>query len=1376
MVLLAGMLMGQSIPRSYAAVSCDQAQFVSDITVPDGASFIPGASFTKTWRFTNAGTCTWTTAYKVVFAGEDAMGSTTSVNLPVNVAPGKTVDVSINLTAPSTAGHYKSLWKFSNASGAQFGIGDSGTDPFWVDINVVSTSAVIYDFVANAIYAKWKSGAGPLPYPGTSGDYRGYAYQVNQPHLEDDSFDTQPGLLTVPQSKFNGYIQATYPEFQVQQGDKLQTLVNCEFGATGCYVTFRIDYLLPNGVQKTLWSWKEAYDKRFYRADIDLSSLAGQKVRFAFLLLATGSATNDRAIWGSPRIVRAGTTQPPAPPSTLTPLPALTPTQTPLVPPPPTVQSYGCDRASFVTDVTIPDGTTFTPGAGFSKTWRLKNSGSCTWTKDYKLTFYSGEQMSAPTAINIPWNVYNNQTIDLTVNMAAPNSPGEYRGYWILTNASGTFFGIGPEANKAFWVDINVSGDAPQEVYNLWTNACSAQWKSGAGPLPCPGTEGDRKGFIIADGFSHLEDGTMGPLPSLLMSPENKFNGYIQGYYPALTIQPGDHFRSTVGCEYGYSCYVTFRLDYMTPNGGIFNFWQWKESNDKKNATVDVDLTPLAGKSVRLILTILATGTASGDRVRWGGPVVVRTSGGTTPPTSLPPTPIPPTVPVPTLSPPIYAPNIRSLHMLDPQNGWALSDQYVLRTLDGGTTWYNVLFESLPVGGYFASPSKAWVISNYADLSAGSLYRTTNGGLSWSRYDVPFNGGYIQFVDDNTGYVLQITGAAMNKQSVILYKTTDGGATWTKNYNNDPTVPGSSNTLPLSGHKNGMTFTNATTGWIGGDSPLSGSVYLYKTTDSGVTWTKQSVPIPAGYEDAAVVSTAPKFFGTNDGILPVWMSAGIDMRDLFLYVTHNGGNTWTPSPAFARNADFIDIISMSNTIGWDRANVFHGTANSGNSWTTVTPNVTFEDEFRQLDFVSPTIGWVRTQLADGHTGLYKTTDGGSTWILLYGHTNPNPTPTQGPDPATFTQSVVDTLNAKNFNALPASMDQFFVFAYWQSQGTVYPSDEAIEQLRLNHIGPTPLTSDPNKDLIALLGGQNPYAIVGLDPAKSYALFVSGWGLDGKGEAILYTTQRADGSLYWHSVLVAPTKFNLVVTPTPTPAMLIGPYAVVNVAPNDVLNIRSGPGVSYSVIGSYPPGATDVMRTGASTSADGAVWVEVRKNDGLTGWVNSYYLTEYVTHDAFCADNRILPLIEQVKQSMNQSNGNLLSPIVSPAHGVNMHLWAYGPAVNFTQAEAVNIYTDSTIYDWGGGPSGIPDTGTFNTVVKPKYLEVFNAPNQERYCDDLAKVYPLSQPWPYPNVRFYNLYKPGTPGIELDFRTLLIGIEYINGQPYLHSMVTIPWEP
>ncbi|MGB8981624.1 MAG: NBR1-Ig-like domain-containing protein, partial [Anaerolineales bacterium] len=288
MVLLMGLLISQSVPKAMAAADCDRVQFVSDLTVPDGSAFAPGAGFTKTWRLMNAGTCTWTTGYNLVWSGGDSLGAPVSVRLPADVPPGQMVDVSVNLTAPPTVGHYKALFKISNAAGAQFGIGESAGDPFWADINVVNVDAVIYDFAANAPYAQWKSGAGILPFPGTSGDSRGYSYQVNNPHLEDDSFDSAPGLFVVPQSKFNGYIQAMYPEFQIQQGDRLQTLVNCEFGATGCYVTFLIDYILPSGVQKTFWTFKEAYDKRFYRANLDLSPLAGQKVRFVFMLLSSG--------------------------------------------------------------------------------------------------------------------------------------------------------------------------------------------------------------------------------------------------------------------------------------------------------------------------------------------------------------------------------------------------------------------------------------------------------------------------------------------------------------------------------------------------------------------------------------------------------------------------------------------------------------------------------------------------------------------------------------------------------------------------------------------------------------------------------------------------------------------------------------------------------------------------------------------------------------------------------------------------------------------------------------------------------------------------------------------------------------------------------
>ena len=1549
MVLLAGMLISQSVPRALAATYCDQAQFISDLTAPDGAAFAPGAAFTKTWRLMNIGTCPWTTSYNLVWAGGDSIGAPLSVQLPVDVPPGQMVDVSVALTAPTTIGHYKGLFKISNASGAQFGIGELASDPFWVDINVVEINAVIFDFVANTPFAQWRSGAGLLPFPGTSGDSRGFSFQINNPHLEDDSFDSSPGLLTVPQNKFNGYIQATYPEFQIQQGDRLQTLVNCEFGATGCYVTFRIDYLLSNGVQRTLWSWKEAYEKRFYRANLDLSSLAGQKVRFVFMTLATGSAGNDRAIWGSPRIVRAGTTQPPAPPPTLTPLPPLPPTPTPIGQPPPTIAPSGCDRASFVTDVTVPDGTVFSPSAAFTKTWRLKNAGSCTWTTSYKLIYYSGEQMSAPTTVNLPWNAAFDQTVDISVNMVAPATAGKYRGFWILSNASGQFFGIGADAAQPIWAEINVSGEAPYEGgYQLWSNACSAEWKSGAGPLPCPGAEGDRKGFIIPLNYTHLEDGTMGPAPSLLISPENKYNGYIQGVFPAFTVQPGDHFASGVGCEYGYSCYVTFRLDYMTANGGIFNFWSWREQNDKKNYHASVDLSPLAGRSVRFILTILATGSATGDRVRWIGPTIVRVEGGppapatstpapstatqtpippgddwltytnstygfqfkyppgserffetannilikmpiapgtnlsekylqmtvienanpcrsplsdTSPPGSpetvvvingisflkqiggdagvghlhewvgystlknnacismdfvlhsisrgnyaTPPpefdkaaesavfaqmmstfawigsqpptlTPIPPTStqppltvsPTPTLGPTIYPLDLRSVHMIDSVNGWALSERYVLRTYDGGATWYNVLFESLPVGGFFASPTRAWVISNYGDTSVGSLYRTTDGGFHWTKYDVPFNSGYLQFLDDNNGFVLYGLPSGMQKQAVALYQTTDGGATWTLKYNNAPDLPTPGTSLPFSGHKNGMTFRDTTTGWVGGDYPVDGTVYLYKTTDSGLTWSQVSLPLPSGYQSAFITTTTPKFFGPNDAILPVWMTLGAGMRDLFLYITHDGGATWTASSAFARNAEHTEIISTTNTISWDWANLFHVTGNSGSTWTTVTPNVNFGDEFRELDFVSPTTGWVRLVLSDGHTALYRTTDGGSTWTKLLGHSEPTPSPT--PNPSAFAQTVVDTLNARNFDALPAMMDQSFVFAYWESQGTSYPSDQAIESLRTG----LTVTLIPNagKDLNALLGGLNPYTIMGLDPSRSYGLFVSGWGSDSKAEAILYVTQRTDGSLYWHSALIAPSGF---IHTTPTPPTLTGPFAVIRVAPNDVLNIRSGPGVSQPVVGSFPPDAINVMRTGPIESAESAFWVEVQKPDGGTGWVNFYYLTEYVSHDAFCADTRIPALIEQLKGSMNQSNGDMFAALASIKSGIDVRLWAYQPAVNFTTTSARNAFTDTTVYNWGSGPRGEPDFGTFAQVIQPKMLDVFNASNIETYCDNLTKVFPLATPWPYTNIRFYNLYRPGTPGTELDFRTWLLGFEYLGGQPYLYAMVNIVWEP
>jgi hypothetical protein len=276
-----------------------------------------------------------------------------------------------------------------------------------------------------------------------------------------------------------------------------------------------------------LWSWKEAYDKRFYRADINLSSLAGQKVRFVFMLLSTGFASGDRAIWGSPRIVRAGSTQPPAPPATLTPLPPLPPTATPIGQPPPTVAPSGCDKAAFVADATVPDGTIFSPSAAFTKTWRLKNVGTCTWTTAYKLVYYSGDAMSAPTAVNLPWGATWGQTVDVSVNMVAPNAIGKYRGYWILVNAAGQFFGIGSAATDPIWVEINVAGESPIGTsYDFTSNVCSAEWRSTVGVLPCPGTDGNANGFVIKQDAPKMEDGSTGTEPIQRIHPGFLSNAY----------------------------------------------------------------------------------------------------------------------------------------------------------------------------------------------------------------------------------------------------------------------------------------------------------------------------------------------------------------------------------------------------------------------------------------------------------------------------------------------------------------------------------------------------------------------------------------------------------------------------------------------------------------------------------------------------------------------------------------------------------------------------------------------------------------------------------------------------------------------------------
>ncbi|MEA4909160.1 MAG: NBR1-Ig-like domain-containing protein [Anaerolineaceae bacterium] len=154
-------------------------------------------------------------------------------------------------------------------------------------------------------------------------------------------------------------------------------------------------------------------------------------------------------------------TDTPTPEPTDTPTPTSTSagTATSLPTVKPTTNNSGvvlCDMAGFVADVTIPDGTTITPGASYVKTWELRNDGTCTWNTSYLLVFYSGSQMSGPSTQQLTsGTVAPGQTIQISVNLVAPTTAGDYTGYWVLRNASGSNFGIGGAGNT-FYVQIKV--------------------------------------------------------------------------------------------------------------------------------------------------------------------------------------------------------------------------------------------------------------------------------------------------------------------------------------------------------------------------------------------------------------------------------------------------------------------------------------------------------------------------------------------------------------------------------------------------------------------------------------------------------------------------------------------------------------------------------------------------------------------------------------------------------------------------------------------------------------------------------------------------------------------------------------------------------
>ena len=351
-------------------------------------------------------------------------------------------------------------------------------------------------------------------------------------------------------------------------------------------------------------------------------------------------------------------------------------------------------------------------------------------------------------------------------------------------------------------------------------------------------------------------------------------------------------------------------------------------------------------------------------------------------------------------------PMISGIHMFSTKEGWAIgtgttttdTNDHVLRTQDGGTTWIDVT-PSEPFDpsmalrkqatSFFLDAGHAWVTYQYmggpSTVTTPLVWFTADGGQTWATgapLDVGQGGdfylpGVMQFIDALHGWLLVHVGNGMSHDYVFLYSTADGGKTWKRIV--DPWV----DNLDMSCTKTGMSFADTNTGLVTGDcnGVVPNSIYLYRTTDGGTTWNKIRLPIPAKLPDIysnesnVCGSYNPGFQGQTGWVVVKCNTYDPGVTQTFLYTSPDGGKTWS-SHTVPAILDYVQFLNPG--VGW-----FAGggrvylSEDGGKTWSPVS-GLGGEG---QPDFITQTAGWMIAKTGDSIT-LVQTADGGATWTQL----------------------------------------------------------------------------------------------------------------------------------------------------------------------------------------------------------------------------------------------------------------------------------------------------------------------------------------------------------------------------------------------------------
>lgn len=455
--------------RLAPATPFDEMVLLADVSVPDGSSMTPGQSFTKTWRVRNTGTRTWDAGYRLSFVSGNPLGGPPDVALPVvPVAPGQTINLSVPMVAPAQPGTYRSVWQLRNPAGALI------PHDIFAEIKVQEARPLdLAVFVADVTVED-----GTILEPGTTfvktwrvrnaGTTR-WAKDYTLRHVADDRMsgpdsvalgrEVKPGETTtisvtlvapagagrhrstwmLHNSAGKPFDHDLYAEIQVpQQVRSTQKLSEMRWVADVTIpdetevqpgAAFLKTWRVRNSGQTT---WGPGYALAFFGDDrmggpesVPLpAARPGEVVNISVPLVAPTRPGIHRTTWKGrdPRgrhfefdmfaLIKVPDIQRP---------------------------SEDLDEMSYVADVTVPDGTVLRPGEAFVKTWRVRNTGTTTWTAGYTLAYFSDDKLDGPDAVPLP-AARPGETVELSLMLTAPATPGLHKSTWKARNAEGRVF------------------------------------------------------------------------------------------------------------------------------------------------------------------------------------------------------------------------------------------------------------------------------------------------------------------------------------------------------------------------------------------------------------------------------------------------------------------------------------------------------------------------------------------------------------------------------------------------------------------------------------------------------------------------------------------------------------------------------------------------------------------------------------------------------------------------------------------------------------------------------------------------------------------------------------------------------------------------